>query len=558
LVNFPKIQKKSVVLRKKAMKPLSIVSCLFFSFLFYNCVTTTNVVAQNPDQSAFAWPDGKKVAISLSFDDARLSNIDVGLPLFKKHGVQVTYYVVTDGMKPRMAGWKQAVKDGHEIGNHTIHHPCTGNFQWSRNKALEEYTLDMMRSELIEANQQIETLLGVTPVSFAYTCGQNYVGRGLDTRSYVPLIAELFTSGRGWLDENVNDPEYADFAQLLGMESDGKDFEKDILPLIEQATASGSWLLLAGHEIGTGGHQTTRVDMLEKLIQYAQDPKNGIWLAPVGTIADYVKKERKERHLQELKTALTFCATFDNGFDADFAKGNKRIYTAPSYDSLSVASPGMKIGDVQIVRDQGIHGGDAVHFKKKTRPVIFYPSMNNINYDQENWEGTISLWLKLNPEKDLAPGYTDPIQITDSGYNDAAFWVDFSNKNPRTFRMGIYGDVKIWNPDNVGPDDDPNFQNRLLTAKDRPFSREQWTHVVFSFKGLNTTTGSAHFFIDGKYQGQREIKEPFTWDYAQSKIFLGLNYQGMLDEVSIFNKALSMEEVKTLYQLENGLKSVFK
>ena len=32
----------------------------------------------------FHWPNGKKAAVSLSFDDARLSQIDTGLALLKK------------------------------------------------------------------------------------------------------------------------------------------------------------------------------------------------------------------------------------------------------------------------------------------------------------------------------------------------------------------------------------------------------------------------------------------------------------------------------------------
>ena len=523
---------------------------------------TTNKTIQIPSTAkatnTFQWPEGKKMALSLSFDDARLSNIDVGLPLFKKHGVQVTYYVNPPNIQSRLAGWKEAVKDGHEIGNHTIYHPCTGNFAWSRSRALEDYTLDKMREEILTCNQQLEEMLGVTPTSFAYTCGQTFVGRGLNTKSYVPLIAELFTSGRGWLDENVNDPNYADFAQLLGMESDGKDFEADILPLIQQATDTRSWLLLAGHEIGAGGNQTTKVAMLEKLIAYAKDPKNGIWLAPVGQITDYVNEQRKTIRTQTLKNSLTFHASFDKGFDADFARGEERIFTAPSYDETSKAIHGMSIETIKRVQGDGVGGGAALQFTEKTKPVIFYASLLNMEYDENNWNGTISLWLKLNPELDLALGYTDPIQITDSGYDDAAFWVDFSNKNPRSFRMGLYGDVTVWNPHKIAPDDNPAFQNRLLPAKNRTFSREKWTHVVISFSDLNTSSGIGHFYINGQYQGNRAITEPFTWDLGKAKIFLGLNYVGMLDEVSIFNTGLSKEEVQELYKLQGGIMNLVK
>jgi ABC-type polar amino acid transport system ATPase subunit len=77
-------------------------------------------------------------------------------------------------------------------------------------------------------------------------------------------------------------------AQLTGMEMDGQDFE-EILPLIQDAAKQGYWLVLAGHEMGTGGNQTTRLSMLEKLIQYAQKPENGIWLAPVKDVTHFLK-----------------------------------------------------------------------------------------------------------------------------------------------------------------------------------------------------------------------------------------------------------------------------
>ena len=127
---------------------------------------------------------------------------------------------------------------------------------------------------------------------FAYPCGQTFIGRGQNTRSYVPVVAELFFTGRGWLDEGPNDPTFCDFAQLTGMEMDGKDFDQ-ILPLLENAKKTGAWLVLAGHEMGDSGPQTTRLTMLRKLIEYAQDPANGIWITSVGTVAKYIQSQKK-------------------------------------------------------------------------------------------------------------------------------------------------------------------------------------------------------------------------------------------------------------------------
>lgn len=262
--------------------------------LFFVCMAVTvlckNVAAQQPG-TAFKWPENKQAAISITFDDARVSQVDKGMALLNHYNLKATFFVVPAGVEERLDGWKTAVADGHEIGNHTMLHPCTGNFLWSRKNALENYSLDDMLKELEDSNNRIRKLLGVTPEVFAYPCGQKFIGRDTFTKSYVPLIAKMFTLGRGWRDEALNDPGFCDLAQVSGTEMDGKNFN-DILPLIEEARHTGQWLILAGHEIGEDNAQTTRVTMLKQLIEYAQNPANNIWIAPVGTVAEYVKSTR--------------------------------------------------------------------------------------------------------------------------------------------------------------------------------------------------------------------------------------------------------------------------
>ena len=245
--------------------------------------------SQSP--APFKWPDGKRVALSLSFDDGRVSQVEGGSALLDRFGVKATFYVTPAAVERRLDGWKGVVRSGHEIGNHSLVHPCSGNFAFARSRALEDYTLDRMRQELVEANIRIHQLLGVKPVSFAYPCGQTFVGRGRRTESYVPIAADLFVTSRGWLDEAPNDPAYVDFAQITGLESDGKDFDA-IRPVIETAAASGLWVVLAGHEMADRGAQTTRLSMLDALCRYATDPANGVWVAPVGTIAEYIRTRR--------------------------------------------------------------------------------------------------------------------------------------------------------------------------------------------------------------------------------------------------------------------------
>jgi peptidoglycan/xylan/chitin deacetylase (PgdA/CDA1 family) len=257
--------------------------------------SSSNLQSEEPSslegRGDFSWPAGKRAAISLTFDDARFSQIDRGLPILDEYGTKATFYVLIQPLEERLDAWKKAAANGHEIGNHTMTHPCSGNFPFARERALENYTLEKMRNELEQSNEIIERLLGVRPVSFAYPCGQKYVGRGRNLKSYVPLIAEEFLTGRGWMDEWSNDPAFCDMAQLMGVELDGKDFEQ-VKQLFDRTLANGGWLVFCGHDIGEGGRQTTLSSTLKAICEYAQDPANGLWLDTVEEVAGYILKQR--------------------------------------------------------------------------------------------------------------------------------------------------------------------------------------------------------------------------------------------------------------------------
>ena len=141
-----------------------------------------------------------------------------------------------------------------------------------------------------------------------------------------------------------------------------------------------------------------------------------------------------------LKAALSFLASFDHGFDADYARGDRLIYTAPSFRNLDAAVADVVSPDIVIAKGQGRYG-DALQFRKKNTQAVFYRAAVNTGYRPRNWSGTISFWLSLSPDADLEPGYTDPLQITDKAYNNAAIWVDFTRDDkPRHFRLGVFGD----------------------------------------------------------------------------------------------------------------------
>ena len=260
----------------------------------------------------------------------------------------------------------------------------------------------------------------------------------------------------------------------------------------------------------------------------------------------------------KLGEGLLFHASFDHGPNADFARGDDVLYTAPSYNELDQATAGIGNPDVTITAGAG-RFGNALQFARKNVHAIFYRAQENMAYTMSGWSGTISFWLSLDPDVDLEPGFCDPIQFTDSGYNDAAIWVDFFGDSTRQFRLGIFGDLNEWNPDGLSSSDNTFFTDRLIAVDQPPFENGQWTHVAITFSGINTASGgTANLYLNGSLlpKSMEGLNEAFTWDASRSQLRLGMNYVGLFDELSIFNRSLNAEEVGELYRLERGVVSL--
>ncbi len=241
------------------------------------------------------------------------------------------------------------------------------------------------------------------------------------------------------------------------------------------------------------------------------------------------------------KKEVIFRATFDGATTAQTAAGDKAIYSANNYKEAG--KPGLEASAVEYDKTAGRKGG-ALKFPVKNTKAVYFKALNNFNPK----EGTVSFWLKLDPEVDLAPGFCDPIQITDKAYNNSAIWVDFTKDDkPRHFRLGVFGALKAWNPTNAESDKNPDFNNRLVVVKKTPFSREKWTNIAITYTGLGTDKGTATLYLNGQAQGANNtIKEIFDWDMANTAIRLGVNYVGLLDDVATFRRPLTQNEIKEL------------
>ena len=270
-----------------------------------------------------------------------------------------------------------------------------------------------------------------------------------------------------------------------------------------------------------------------------------VWVGLVGAVA-----AADERAAPGLRAALTFHASFDEKADADFARGDARMYTTVT-GRRQDGRPGLLRGDVVVDQTAGKYGG-ALRFGGRSQAVVYYRAEKNVDYRKRDWSGTVSFWLRLDPEKDLDPVYVDPIQITDKKWNDAALWVDFTKDDtPRRFRYGAFADAKTWNPSGTAWDSIPAKQRPLVAVERPPFSGEAWTHVVMTFSGFNKpgTGGVATLYLNGKSQGDlKDRPQTFTWDPAKAVIQLGINYTGLFDDLAIFNRALTAGEVAALHQ----------
>jgi len=83
--------------------------------------------AQSPQTTAETddnlWPDATQCAVSLSYDDSVPVHHREVAPLLEKHGLRGTFYLSALTIENPEA-WKIVAAAGHELGNHSLFHPC--------------------------------------------------------------------------------------------------------------------------------------------------------------------------------------------------------------------------------------------------------------------------------------------------------------------------------------------------------------------------------------------------------------------------------------------------
>ena len=248
------------------------------------CAMNTEVLV-TPQNAGF-WPAGKTYAVSLTYDDGLRSQVEIALPALKAAGLRGTFF--SSGMPGGMddAGIRALHAAGQELAAHTLVHPCGRGPNSKPGTSLEDYDDKRMAAEL---DKNIDNLVSYgtlrDQVSFAYPCGQNYVGE--DKHSYVPLVQRRFVGARGVWD-TLADPMKVDLYNTPGLHGDKGAV--GLLKDIHQAAREGAWAVFLFHGVG-GDYLITSASDHQTLVNALKSDPHA-WVAPFGEVARWIRDHR--------------------------------------------------------------------------------------------------------------------------------------------------------------------------------------------------------------------------------------------------------------------------
>ena len=229
-------------------------------------------------------------AVVLTYDDALDVHLDNVIPLLDSLDLKATFYLNTgaESVLTRRAEWKEAAANGHELGNHTIHHPCIGaslNREWvSKERDLDYYTLYKIIEEIKEANDTLNALDGLSKRTYAYTCGDTTA----DHQSYVSQLSSLFPSARG-VNRGNNNLDSLDLYQLRAFSIAGHSFS-DLQSIIDKNHKQEGLLIFLLHGVGGGHSLNVELEEHHKMIEYLHSRKEEIWITTMIEMTDFLKE----------------------------------------------------------------------------------------------------------------------------------------------------------------------------------------------------------------------------------------------------------------------------
>ncbi len=247
-------------------------------------------------QTHFAWPKGCRAAVSLSYDDGIPNHPQLVAPMLEEHGLRGTFYVpIKDDVMQNPLPWRAMAGRGHELGNHTVFHPCWsvgGKYaDWLPDQFnLEHYDAERWLDEIHTANQALELVDGRSERTFGNTCFDNYMGPEEDPVCLEPLIAQVFLAARGEATGRPVNLAAVNYNNLGTIWADRRSFE-DFTGELQEIADNGGWVIYTFHGVGETAHNHhIRVREHRRLLEFLRDNAKQYWTAPVIDVVRRLKK----------------------------------------------------------------------------------------------------------------------------------------------------------------------------------------------------------------------------------------------------------------------------
>lgn len=233
----------------------------------------------------------KKAAVVLTYDDAINEQLDNAIPLLDSLGLKATFYITgfSSSVQSRLNDWKKVAVNGHELGNHTLFHPCVGGTgrEWvTRQNDLRNYSVQRLENEIRMTNLFLQALDGKTKRTFAFTCGDMKA----DDSLFINGMKNDFVAARAVRNEMHKISEI-DLYNIDCYMVNNHSFE-EMKAWVDKAVLTNSLLVILFHGVGGGNGLDVSIAAHRQLLLYIAQKQSEVWTAPLIEVADYTRQQQ--------------------------------------------------------------------------------------------------------------------------------------------------------------------------------------------------------------------------------------------------------------------------
>ncbi|CAL1517934.1 polysaccharide deacetylase family protein [Chitinophaga sp. MM2321] len=244
-------------------------------------------------QQVNKWPGGKKAAIVLSYDDGLTSQLDIGIPQLNKYKLTGTFFLTGSVTEDQMLRWRSISKQGFELANHTLYHPCSERmYKNSPQYYAENYDVNTTLREIGMMNKILFGIDGKRTRTFAFPCSESLAG-GVDYTDSLKRSG-LIKYVRWGGDEKavITDLKGLNFFRVPSWGVTNSPDGNALIAFVKAAQQKGGLGVFMFHGVG-GDYIEVSAQAHEQLLQYLASHGNDVWVATFQEVMDYIAAQRK-------------------------------------------------------------------------------------------------------------------------------------------------------------------------------------------------------------------------------------------------------------------------